>query len=62
MHIPEFVFANVTAIRPGMVTKGKPIETEFLLITAHNNAIRTNYSEAKIDNKQQNSKRRLRID
>ena len=34
-------------------------ETESLLIAAKNNSIRTNSVEAKIDNKQQNSKCRL---
>ena len=34
-------------------------ETESLLITAQNNAIRTNYVKAKIDNMQQNNKCRL---
>ena len=35
------------------------IETESLLIAAQNNAIRTNYSKAKINNMWQNSKSRL---
>ena len=34
-------------------------ETESLLIAAQNNAIRTNYIKAKINNMQQNSKCRL---
>ena len=37
-------------------------ETEFLLIAAQNNAIRTNYIKAKSHNTQQNSKCRLRGD
>ena len=41
-----------------MATKEKK-ETESLLIAAQNNAIRTNYIKAKIDNAQQNSKCRL---
>ena len=34
-------------------------ESESLLIAVHNNAIKTNYIKAKIDNTQQNSKRKL---
>ena len=34
-------------------------ETESLLIAAHSNSIRTNYIKAKVDNTQQNSKRRF---
>ena len=47
--------------RPGHVYENGNLarETESLLITAQNNAIRTNYNKAKIDNTQQNSKCRL---
>ena len=48
--------------RPRHVSKkGKPKEreTEYLLITVQNNAIRTNYAKVKIDKLQQNNKCRL---
>ena len=39
-----------------MATKRTPQETESLLIAVQNNAIRTNYIKAKIDDTQQNIK------
>ena len=45
----------------GMANKGVKLkrEIEFLLIAARNNAIRTNYVNAKKDQTQQNSRHRL---
>ena len=48
---------NLTGKDLNMAKKGKlKRETKFLLIAAQNNAIRTNYVEAKIDKTQQNTK------
>ena len=46
---------TLTCLRKGNLKKA----TESLLIAAQNNAIRTNCIKAKIENKQEDSKRRL---
>ena len=61
MGISNDKIAKSRTRRPGHGYKKGNLkrETESLLITVQNNAIRTNYIKAKIDNTQQNSKCKL---